>query len=384
MKSSNSTHFYSELTVYEDGLITHLSHKDRFQEIPEDWHVIITDIKDSTKAIQQGKHQQVNLVATASIISALNISKKEHIDFPFFFGGDGATLIIPKSMLKAVNSALKVYQRNVKAMFDMELRVDEIPVSDIYKAGQSLLISKTKVSKEYTIPVILGEGLIFADDEIKKRRIEYKEELDEESLNLEGMECRWDAVKPSEDTKQVVCLLLRMQPNVDQATVFGRVLKAIEDIYGSFVERRPISVEALELSASLDRYKNENDLKYGKKSLLRLIKSAIGIIIGKVYLKRGNGKNYLKSLVELSDTLVLNGMMNTVFSGTDSQRKQLDAELEKLEQEGQLFYGMNVCSESILSCYVQDRINNHVHFIDGSEGGYTAAATVLKRKLANM
>lgn len=381
MNTHDTNHFYSELPVYEDGLVTHLSKTERFEVVPEDWSVVITDIKDSTKAIQEGMHQQVNLVATASIISALNIARKKRIYFPFFFGGDGATLIIPNSMQEEVIAALSVYQRNVKRTFDLELRVDEVPVSQLYDENQKLTISKTKLSSTYTIPIILGEGLLYADDLIKQRRGKVKDEADEKVLNLEGMECRWDAVKPPEKTKQIVCLLIRTQSGTDQATIYKKVLKAIEDIYGSYEDRRPISVEGLKLTASLDRFKAENELKFGESSTKRMAKSIAGYALGKVYLKRASGKNYLKNLVELSDTLVLNGMLNTVISGTETQRLRLKEKLDEFEQAGEIIYGTNICSESIMSCYVQDRKDNHIHFIDGSEGGYTAAATMLKKKL---
>lgn len=376
-----TTFFYSDLPVFDDGLINHLSYSDRFQKVPEDWHVIITDIKGSTKAIKKGLHQQVNLTATASIISALNIARDKGISFPFFFGGDGATLLIPSIIHEEVLAALSVYQRNVKQTFELDLRVDEVPVSSLYDENQSLNISKIKVSSEYTIPVILGEGLLFADELIKQKRFKFKKEKDKNALNLEGMECRWDAVKPPEKTKQVVCLLLKTQAKVDQAYIFGKVLKMIEDIYGSFETRRPITVEALKLTASLDRFKAENKLKFGNDSTKRLAKSVVGFAVGKVFLKRESGKNYLKKLVELSETIVMNGMLNTIISGTEEQRIKLETKLDDLEKKSEIIFGMSISDESIMSCYVQDRINNHVHFIDGSEGGYTAAASVLKKKL---
>ncbi|MBO6525220.1 MAG: DUF3095 family protein [Balneolaceae bacterium] len=382
MHNSDTNLFYSELPVFEDGLIQHLSSSNRFKKVPEDWHVIITDIKDSTRAIQEGMHQQVNLAATASIISALNIARSQGLEFPFFFGGDGATLLIPNLMYNDVINALSVYQGNVKRAFDFDLRVDEVPVYQLYEENQVLLVSKNRLSDKHTIPVVLGEGLLYADELIKEKRFELKQETDRNTLNLDGMECRWDAVKPSEVTKQVVCLLLRIQPEHNQATILSKVLTAIENIYGSYKDRRPISVKGLKLAASIERFKAENELKFGESSAKRVVKSIAGYAIGKAYLKRNSGKNYLKNLVELSDTLVINGMLNTVISGTEEQRAKLETELNDLEESGEVLYGMNICTESIMSCYVQDRINNHVHFIDGSEGGYTAAASVLKRKLS--
>lgn len=382
MQKNSTDLFYSNLPIFEEGLISRLSNPNEFVDVPNDWHVIITDVKGSTQAIQNGLHQQVNLTATATIISALNIAKKKNLTFPFFFGGDGATLLVPGSMKDELLSALSIYKRNVLRAFDLELRVDEVPVSSLYEKEQVIKISKVKLSSKYTVPIILGEGLIYADNLIKSRHVELEEESDESLLNLEGMECRWDAIKPSEKKNQVLCLLLRVMKSSDQARIFKEVFEIVEEIYGSFEERRPISIENLKLAAGLDRFDTENKLKFGSSSPKRIAKSIIGYVAGKVFLRRSSGKEYLKNLVELSDTLVLNGMMNTVISGTEVQRKKLDTKLQRLEEAGQIVYGMNVCNESIMSCYVQDRKDNHIHFIDGSEGGYTAAAIKMKRKLA--
>ena len=56
--------------------------------------------------------------------------------------------------------------------------------------------------------------------------------------------------------------------------------------------------------------------------------------------------------------------------------------LDQMEAAGEIRYGLHVCAESVMSCYVRDRSDDHIHFIDGIGGGYTLAATVLKRKLA--
>jgi hypothetical protein len=66
-----------------------------FYALPEDWQVIITDIKKSTEAVAAGKHETVNLAATGSIVAILNIAYSHEITIPFFFGGDGASFLVP-------------------------------------------------------------------------------------------------------------------------------------------------------------------------------------------------------------------------------------------------------------------------------------------------
>jgi hypothetical protein len=52
-----------------------------------------------------------------------------------------------------------------------------------------------------------------------------------------------------------------------------------------------------------------------------------------------------------------------------------------MEKNGEINYGLHVSSESVMSCYVRNMNEDHIHFVDGSEGGYTKAAGVLKKKI---
>ena len=104
-------------------------------------------------------------------------------------------------------------------------------------------------------------------------------------------------------------------------------------------------------------------------------------LFGYIYFHTKNGKTYLQSLVEMADTLVIDGKINTVISGTTKQRLALQKVLDKLEAEGKLIYGLHISRASVISCYVRDLKDDHIHFVDGSEGGYTQAARILKRKL---
>ena len=98
--------FYSRLPVNEISLSDLLTEDHLFYKIPANWHVVITDVKNSTAAVNEGLHETINLIATASIVAVLNITYKANLTIPFFFGGDGATFIIPPTPLEAVMCAL--------------------------------------------------------------------------------------------------------------------------------------------------------------------------------------------------------------------------------------------------------------------------------------
>ena len=103
-----------------------------------------------------------------------------------------------------------------------------------------------------------------------------------------------------------------------------------------------------------------------------------------VYFRTEGGKKYLQQLVEMSDTLVIDGRINTVITGTEKQRLALQEALNRLENNGEISYGIYVSGESVMSCYVRDFEDEHIHFVDGADGGYTKAAGVLKQKLKAM
>lgn len=385
MTSKSDLFFYSELVEYRQSISKVLKKETLFSDTPDDWHVVITDIKDSTKAIESGKHEAVNLIATGSIIAVLNIAHEAKTSIPFFFGGDGATLIIPPQILEESLNALKEHQVNSFKNFDLFLRVGSMPVSKVYENGYRLKIAKAKMNDYLSIPIILGAGLQYAESVIKGEENAYKNpELLKKVLNLEGMECRWDRIKPPEEQHEIVCLLVNSVSRDDQAPVYKNILEKIEDIYGSHKKRSPISISGLSLNATLDRINSEMKVKQGSRSLSFLFKRLFSTLVGKFYLQfNEEGKQYLNNLVEMTDTLVLDGRINTVISGLSKQHNELEEFLTRLENSGEITFGMYRSKDSIMSCYVRDRKDQHIHFVDGGDGGYTKAAGVLKKKFKN-
>ncbi|MBM3347541.1 MAG: DUF3095 domain-containing protein [Betaproteobacteria bacterium] len=80
----DSTRCYEALPLNALPLSQLMAERHRFADVPADWHVVITDVKKSTQALSNGMHHLVNLVATGSIIAALNISRRADTRVPFF------------------------------------------------------------------------------------------------------------------------------------------------------------------------------------------------------------------------------------------------------------------------------------------------------------
>lgn len=384
MTPLSNLNFFSDLRLHSIAIGDLVANKSYFSKVPEDWYAIAADIKNSTGAIGKGNHDQVNLVATGTVIAILNLAYSKNINIPFFFGGDGATMLIPSELLEGSMAALNQHRINTLENFGFELKIGSVPIKEIYSNNIALDIARVKVSDVLSIPVVLGEGLQYAEKKIKENFTDENALNTKvpDLLNLEGMECKWDKINPPESNQEVVSLIVIACKNEDPSEVFSKVLKSIDTIYGSLNSRKPISVKRLKLIGSLRKLNNEMRTKFGKFDGLYLLRNWFRGTFGGLYLKNSEtGKNYLQKLVELTDTLTIDGRINTVITGTQQQRKSLTVYLDHLEEKGKIKYGLHVSEQSVMSCYVRDiRKDDHIHFVDGAGGGYTKAANQLKNK----
>ncbi|MET4141017.1 DUF3095 family protein [Pedobacter sp. UYP1] len=382
---ANTDVFYTELPMHHMGLADLLSKEKLFFKVPADWHIIITDLKNSTKAVLHGEHQTVNFLATGSIVAVLNIANNMNVDVPFFFGGDGATFIVPPLIIDPVMKALSLYRKNTLINFNLEIRTGTLTVESIYKDGHELRIAKHSRSSVFSIPVVLGNGLDYAEKLIKGNDYDDIEYISEqEELDLSGMQCRWDRIAPPEDQEEVVALLVIARAGAKQAATLRKVMLKIEEIYGDQKQRQPISIAKLRLKTSFNSLKTELLAKLGRFQFLEVIKAQIVNAYGFIYFRTLKGKRYLENLIEMSDTLVIDGKINTIISGTVLQRQKLEGFLTQMETAEEIIYGLYSSKASIMSCYVRNMDVGHIHFVDGSDGGYTQASRMLKHKLRSL
>ncbi|PQJ32425.1 hypothetical protein BST92_11025 [Nonlabens arenilitoris] len=371
--------FYRNLFIQHMPIQEVLLDPSLFENVPDNWNIIVTDVQNSTAAVGAGNHQLVNLAATGSIVACLNIARDHQVMIPFFFGGDGATIIVPDLILKECLHALILHQENCQSNFDFFLRVDSCKVGDMYKNGATLKITKVKLNDLHIIPVVLGDALQMAEDEVKSRSRKMTLFDIPYNLNLKGMECKWDKIAPPVDDNEILTLIIKAETTNLQSSIYSEVLSKMETIYGDVKKRHPITSEKLIMINSLDQLKSEVLMKFSELKWKEVLTSALRSIMARWYLKNNKkGRDYLRELPELTESLMVDGTINTVISGTKKQRELLLFELQSMQDKGLLRYGFYVSKTSILSCYVTAIDDYHVHFLDGDQGGYTQASKLLK------
>jgi hypothetical protein len=384
----NEENFYKNISKNFLPLTKLLKDERLFFDVPKSWYVVVTDIENSTEAVAKGLHNDVNLSATGSIVTVLNTLKEVNskIKIPYFFGGDGSTFMIPQIVLEPILLALNNYSQHIAKTTQLNLRVGQLSVEKVYENGCSLKITKLRQNEIFTTPVVIGNGIKYAERVIKERFVA-SEILNEESvkLNLTGMECRWEEIYPNKTDKKVICLLVDCDDEKTQAEVYGDIMKKIDLIFGDLDIRNPISAIKLKLNTSIEKIRKEMYAKIGKHQNTYLISNWLITKIGNFYFKFfKSGKLYKQRVSQLSDTIMLDGFLNTVISGTDEQINKLKAVLNDLESQEKIIYGIHITHASIMSCYIEDREEKHVHFVDGTEGGYTSAAIMFKDKLKKL
>src|SRR6202522_596287 len=135
---NSSDEFYRAIPVFRG--FTRLMDPALYSPLPDDWSIGIADIVGSTKAIAQARYKAVNM-AGASVIAAVT-NALEGREFPFVFGGDGASFAVSPDDLERVREALAATAIWVEESLDLAMRVALVPVAAIRAQGLDVRVAR--------------------------------------------------------------------------------------------------------------------------------------------------------------------------------------------------------------------------------------------------
>ena len=373
----DTTSFYNDLKTITS--FKKISDNSSYKALPKDWFVLVTDIKSSTKAVEDGKYKEVNIVGALTIIAILNLKKE--LDIPFVFGGDGSFILIPPILYEKSKQALLSVKKTAYEAYSLDLRIGVIPIEDIYANNKEMYITKYRISKDYSQAMIKGGGLDLCDELLKNsNKYLIKDEIDKSfEVDLNGLECRWEAIKsPKDETLSIII-------KTKDISYYETVLNQLETILGSTKKRHPLSKEKTILSFNTKILEKEASLRTQNFFLKKLVISKLIIInlIGKLLmdLKIGQWQNYKDRILSTSDTEKFDDTLRMVVSTNYTQTKELEKYLEEEYQKKNLNYGIHKADSALMTCLIFERHGKHIHFVDSSNGGYAYAAKNLKKQL---
>lgn len=382
--------FYTNLPILDNFL--DITDSENFHQVPSDWYVVVTDIIGSTKAIESGRYKDINLVGASSIIAVLNIARK--LDIPFIFGGDGASLLIPPSLYVKTRLALLATRQRAKEEFGMELRVGAVPVADLITANYEVKVAKLKISDNYYQAAFTGGGLSYATELIKNRETaelySYGKMLPGAKADFSGLECRWQEI-PSKHGEMVSLIVSTTASNdEDNNKIYREVIKQIQLIYGKDDYLNPVTPENLRLAFSYKYLKSETCLRAKSSTPLHKtlyfcriwLENIIGLCLMKfkIKLKDGDWGAYKDIAISATDYKKFDDVLRMIIDGNLKQRERLKSFLEKQYRAGKLVYGLHTSKHALMTCLVFERHGKQVHFVDGADGGYAAAAKGMKQR----
>ena len=383
--------FYEELESFTD--FRAVSDLSCYTPAPDDWYVIVADIQGSTDAITQGRYKDVNMVGAACITAVLNATRAH--ETPFVFGGDGATMMTAPDTMPRVRQALLRTRDLEFAAYGLVLRVGAVPVSRLRDAGLDVLVAKFQLSPGNHMAMFTGGGVGMADKLIKEddgtQGYMFSQEPADEAPSLDGLSCRWEPL--GAECGIMLCMLMRAQSDdrAEAAKTYRIVLDGLnETLDRNQQKNRPVKPGNMRFRWPPRGLRAEALASHGAKNYWRRLphlywESLIQWVMNRFDLKAGsfNAPVYRVELRENSDYRRFDDTLRILLDCTPDEVAALEAMLAGFRAQGLINYGLHRADSALMTCLVFSLTDSeHVHFIDGGDGGFAMAARQLKKQIA--
>jgi hypothetical protein len=379
---NGSDKFYGTISVFRG--FTRLMDPSLYAPLPSDWSIGVADIVGSTKAIAQARYKAVNMAGAAVIAAVTNAL--EGREFPFVFGGDGASFAVAPDDLERTRQALAATAAWVKEDLDLEMRVALVPIAAIRAQGLDVRVARFGPSPNLSYAMFSGGGLGFADTAMKRGEFAVTMAPPGTQPDLSGLSCRFEEIPAARGL--ILAVLVMPVPGADPAAY----RKLIEDIV-ALVERSPDQGRPVPPGGPPLRWPPAGvEFEARAQRGGPLFKRRLGVFAWTLFyyfimrfgIKVGGfvPHIYVQQVVENSDFRKYDDGLRMVLDCTPDLERELSARLAVASSAGIARYGLHRQDAAMMTCFTPSAIrSDHVHFIDGARGGYASAATALKATL---
>ena len=371
--------FYDGISVFRG--FASLMDPSLYSPLPDDWTIGVADIVESTRAIAEARYKAVNMAGAAVIAAVTNAL--EGREFPFVFGGDGASFAVSPDDLGRARDALAATATWVRDDLDLMMRVALVPVSAVRAQGLDVRVARFGPSPNLSYAMFSGGGLGFAEAAMKRGEFAVEVAPSGNRPDLTGLSCRFEEI-PS--VRGLILSVLVVPARGADPAGFRKV---IEDII-ALVERspdagRPVPPGGPPLRWPSAGVEYEARARRGGPLLQRRAAVLAHTLVAYLIMRFGVSvggfvpKTYVRQVVENSDFRKYDDGLRMILDCTAELERALTQRLATAASTGVARYGLHRQDTAMMTCFTPSALrSDHVHFIDGARGGYASAATALK------
>ncbi len=376
--TSDAIDFYASLPVFDN--FAHAVRAENYRPLPDDWVVGFSDVVGSTAAIAQGRYKAVNMVGAGVIAAVANALGRR--PFPFVFGGDGASFAVSAPDAKPAAQALAAMAAFSHAEFAIDLRVAMIPVRDIRAAGRDVRVARYGASPHAAYAMLAGGGLAWLEERAK--RGEYALPVDPEARpDLSGLSCRW-RLSPA---KRGIVLSVIVAPRGEDPRFAALLDEVVAMALKAEEGGRPVTVESLNLAdpgpaisleASVNRAAGAGK---ARATWLAVKQYAMSALFHRIMLKSGSFdmRTYVGDVAANADFRKFDDGLRMTLDCSETFADALEAKLAAAQEYAD--FGVFRQAGAQVTCFVPSYSDRgHLHFVDGSGGGYAMAASAMKAR----
>ena len=380
---SGSDTFYGRIPVFRG--FSSLMDPALYSALPDDWSIGVADIVESTKAIAEARYKAVNM-AGASVIAAV-ANALEGREFPFVFGGDGASFAVSPDDLARTRDALAATAIWVEESLNLVMRVALVPVAAVRAQGFDVRVARFGPSPNLSYAMFSGGGLGWAETAMKRGEFAVPAASPGTQPDLTGLSCRFEEI-PS--VRGLILSVLVVPARGADPLAFR---KLIEDVI-SLVERSPDAGRPVPPGGPPLRWPPAGadfEARAARGGSLLKRRAAVLTFTLFAYLIMRFGisvggfvpKTYVRQVVENSDFRKYDDGLRMILDCTPELEAALTRRLTLAASAGVVRYGLHRQDAAMMTCFTPSALrSDHVHFIDGARGGYASAATALKAMAA--
>ncbi len=373
--------FFQNLRSFSD--FEEVTEDRHYTPVPQDWCVVISDVTDSTGKIAQHQYRDVNTVGAATIVAVTNAL--DGLEIPYAFGGDGATLLVPGSYRDRVSKNLNSLRDIALRRFDLQLRIAIVDVSDLPGGEATIEVAKFELIAGKAVALFRGGGLALAEKIVKQDGAKYDiPQMPADAVDLSGLSCRWHEIP----NKHGFILSLLVKARSDNAKqVYVELIAKLTSIFkGVLSDANPVNPSLMTYRSVGQSNRHEKRLEQGFfawiKTRFEIVAAAIIFKLKLIPQWMFHSKAYLQAIRSHSDYRKFDDMFRMILDCSPEQVMELSEFLDAAHQRGDLWYGIHQSQTSLMTCYVQGLGDGeHIHFIDGGDGGYTMASKQLKAQI---